>query len=464
MKVYISGISGTGMGPLALMAKAAGIKVVGSDLAKGAIYSELEAAGIEIAIGPQDGKFLQAKIAEGLDWFVYTSALPKDHTELQLAKKSGLKCTKRDDFTAYLVEKLDLKMVAVAGTHGKTTTTSMLIWAATELGLPAAYIVGTTLQFAPSGAYHPHDKFFIYEADEYDRNFLKFHPWLAVIPAVSYDHPDIYPTREDYQEAFRQFRSQCENIIDSVPTGSVASQSTQNTTAKNHSSTATSKNHSATATARNHSANTTSENSRLINLAGKVRRYGANLALQAIQLMAPKIPVEKIAEILNRFPGAGRRFEQIADGIYSDYAHHPDEIIATLDIAKDEAKLKNYQGITVIYEPHQNTRQHEVLENYKDAFTAANKIYWLPTFLTRENPNLPVLAPEDFIAKLSDGSHAEPAKLSDDLFAKILAERNAKKLVILLTAGPADQWLRKNCKNYNACAIIKTYGKSKREQ
>ena len=215
MKVFISGVTGTGMGPLALMAKAAGIEVSGTDLHKGLVYDELVKAGIEVLVGPeaQDGEFLREKLAEGVEWFVYTSALPEEHAELRLARSAGVKCTKRDDFTAFLVEELGLKMVAVAGTHGKTTTTAMIIWAALKLGLPAAYIVGTVLGFAPAGAYHEGDRYFIYEADEYDRNFLKFRPWLAVIPAVSYDHPDIYPTREDYEAAFRQFEGQSERVM-----------------------------------------------------------------------------------------------------------------------------------------------------------------------------------------------------------------------------------------------------------
>ena len=143
MKVYISGISGTGMGPLALMAVSAGIEVVGSDLARGAIYDELIAAGVKVFIGEQDGEFLKSEL-EGLDWFVHTSALAPDHAELVMAREAGIKCTKRDDFTAYLVDLLGLQMVAVAGTHGKTTTTAMIVWGALKFGLPVSYIVGTT--------------------------------------------------------------------------------------------------------------------------------------------------------------------------------------------------------------------------------------------------------------------------------------------------------------------------------
>lgn len=402
MKIYISGISGTGMGPLALMAKQAGLTVFGSDKNAGMILPELETAGIEVKIGEQDGEFLKQKIADGVDWFVYTSALPKDHPELIIAKESGIRVTKRDELTEYLVRELNLKMVAVAGTHGKTTTTSMITFAALKLGIPAAYIVGTTLGFAPSGSYKPGDEFFIYEADEYDRNFLMFHPWLAVFPSVTYDHPDVYPTREDYLEAFSQFKAQCENVIDEI-NGDVD-----------------------------------------FKLAGAVRRRDAELAMTAILNMAPEIETEKVKAVLDEFPGVGRRFERLADGIYTDYAHHPEEIAATLDVAKDEAKIRGKKGIVVVYQPHQNTRQHEVRDGYVDAFIGATKIYWIPTYLTREDPDLVVLTPEELIAGLKNADVAEPAELNDELFEKIIKYRDEGYLILLMTAGPADSWLRKN--------------------
>lgn len=401
MNVYISGISGTGMGPLALMAKAAGFAVWGSDLAKGAIYDELIKAGIEVKIGPQDGEFLREKLEGEVDWFVYTSALSADHKELVLAREAGVKCTKRDDLTAFLVSELGLKMVAVAGTHGKTTTTAMIIWAALKLGLPVSYIVGTTLGFAPSGAYKMGDKYFIYEADEYDRNFLKYHPWLAVIPAVSYDHPDIYPTVEDYEAAFLQFKAQSERVVE------------QSSFDENE-----------------------------FKLAGEVRRKDAALAAEAVFMMAPGISREKIVEILNEFPGVGRRFEKIAEGVYTDYAHHPEEIAATMGVVEDEKRLHGKKGIVVVYQPHQNTRQHEVRNGYREAFLGADKIYWLPTYLTRENPNLPVLKPEELIDGLTNKEVAEAAELSDDLVEKLQKYIDDNYLVILMTAGPADGWLR----------------------
>ena len=424
MNIYISGISGTGMGPLALMAKKAGFNVSGSDLTRGAIYDELVAEGIEVEIGEQNGELLAKKLKEGVDWFVYTSALPDTHAELVMAREAGVKCTKRDDFTTFLVEKLGLKMVAVAGTHGKTTTTAMIIWACLKLGLPVSYIVGTTLGFAPSGTYHSGDRYFIYEADEYDRNFLKYHPWLAVIPAVSYDHPDIYPTREDYEKAFLQFEAQSENVIEIVD-GEVKRRDGGRTMFRKDN----------------------------FSLAGEVRKQDAALAAEAVMKIQFEEYIRKgmivdynfaeLTEILNAFPGVGRRFEKIADGVYTDYAHHPEEIAATVEIAKEEAKLKGLKGVVVVYQPHQNIRQHEVKNDYKDSFVGVDKLFWLPTYLVREDPNLAVITPEEFVAGLSNKEVAEAAEMNDDLAKKLWGYVDEGYLVILMTAGPADEWFRK---------------------
>ena len=434
MNIYISGISGTGMGPLALMAKQAGFNVCGSDLAEGAICDELIKAGIKVKIGPQDGNYLREMIEEeGIDWFVYTSALTDDHPELVLAQKSGIKCTKRDELTEFMIEKLGLKMIAVAGTHGKTTTTAMIIWGALEEKLPVSYMVGTTLGFAPSGAYHSGDKYFIYEADEYDRNFLKYHPWLAVIPAVSYDHPDIYPTKEDYEEAFLQFKKQSENIIENTASG-----------------------------IKWNNGNEAAFEAKDFNLAGEARRMDAALATTAVLEMVQEEARSKgedilfddagLIKIMDEFPGVGRRFERINDGVYSDYAHHPEEIAATIDVVKDEKGRLGKNGIVVVYQPHQNTRQHEVKDDYKDAFLGVDKIYWLPTYLTREDENLKVLTPDELINVLDNHEIAEAAELNDELESALRDYLDKNYLVVLMTAGPADEWFRKKFGKNNRLA------------
>ena len=416
------------MGPLALMAKQAGFEVSGSDLGKGAIYDELMKAGIDVHIGKQDGEFLKEKMKDGIDWFVYTSALPEDHAELKLAREAGIKCTKRDDFTACLVETLGLKMVAVAGTHGKTTTTAMIIWTALKMHMKVSYIVGTTLGFTPSGAYHEGDEFFVYEADEYDRNFLKYHPWLSVIPAVSYDHPDIYPTKDDYEKAFEQFRKQSEFVIENTAEGLKDSRGDEILMTPD-----------------------------MFKLAGEARRIDAALAAEAVMRMDLKNLNDKMIDVMytpfpivdtmNKFPGVGRRFERISDGVYTDYAHHPEEIAATIDVAREECKISGRKGVVVVYQPHQNTRQHEVKDGYRKAFVGADKVFWLPTYLTRENPDLEVINPEDFVKDLINANIAETAELNDELEKKLCGYLNDGYLIVLMTAGPADSWMRRRFTN-----------------
>lgn len=406
MKIYISGISGTGMGPLALMAKDAGMTVSGSDLTNGPVTNELLERGIKVCLGEQNGEFMKARAkGEGIDWFVHTAALPEDHPEMQLAKKLKLKISKRDELISYLMKKLKLKMVAVAGTHGKTTTSAMIIWGAKQMGLPISYLVGTTLPFAEAGHYDPKSKYFVYEADEFDRNFLHFKPWLSVIPVVTYDHPDIYPTVEDYQEAFAQFEKQSKTVIrgDEIDGG--------------------------------------------LTLAGEARRYDATLAIDALEHILPKKFLgshhRQLVKIMNEFPGVGRRFEQVSEGYYSDYAHHPEEVKATVEIACEEADKRGLKGVVVVYEPHQNMRQKELADKYADALVGAKKIYWVPTYLTREQTKTGILQPADFIRFLENKKDAEVAELDDDLAEKVKDWHKKGYLILLMSAGPADAWIRK---------------------
>ncbi len=408
MNIYISGISGSGMGPLALMAKSVGLNIFGSDLTAGPIADELKKLNINFQIGEQTKAQISKIHQENpIDWFVYTSALPPSHPELQFAREQQIKISKRDEFIAFLVEKLNLKMVAIAGTHGKTTTTSMIIWVALKLKLPISYLVGTTLGFAQSGNYDKKARFFIYEADEYDRNFLHFTPWLSVITSISYDHADIYQTKAEYMEAFEQFKRQSQNLISDL--GYIDSR---------------------------------------ITLSGSYRRKDATLALTAIKAIINNQNIQHdeqdIIKILNAFPGVGRRFECLKDGIYSDYAHHPEEISATLELAQEESKKLNKKGVIAVYEPHQNTRQHEVFDLYQDSFINADKIFWLPTYLTREDETLKVIQPNDFIKTLKNSSSAISAEKNKTLLGTLKKYRQDGFLILLMSAGSADTWLRQN--------------------
>jgi UDP-N-acetylmuramate--alanine ligase len=404
-KIYFSGINGVGISPLAEIAQDMGEEVCGSDMRRGELAPELEKRGIEVQYGPQDGEFLKQKIAEGVDWFVYTSALRPDHPELLAAKAAGIRVSKRDEWLNEFLDKYNLKMLAVAGTHGKTTTTSMLIWVFHELGMPLNYAVGTSLPWAGRSNFDPNSQYFAYECDEFDRNFLAFHPYIAAIVSVDYDHADIYPTVDDYRAAFAQFESQSEIVV-------------KNTTIDER-----------------------------ITLPGELRRKDASVVLNVMRHLCDASD-EQIIEILNRFPGAERRFEEVSKNVFTDYGHHPQEIKATVQMAAELRDRGNYKGFAMVYEPLQNRRQYECRKDYGDVFIGVDKLFWVPSFLLREDPNQPVLTPNDLIPYMNNPEIAEAAELNDELSQK-LHQLREDGWMILMEAGGAtgDEWIRREFKD-----------------
>lgn len=412
MKVFFSGIGGVAIGPLAEIAVDVGYEVVGSDLQKSLMTEQLSSHGVAVSIG-QNGNFLRSEHEKSpIDWFVYTSALPADHPELLLAQTLGIKATKRDGLILQIIQDKDLKLIAVSGTHGKTTTTGMAVWALKQLGVPVSYSVGSTLSWGPSGRFDARSEYFVYECDEFDRNFLKFHPHLSLITSVKHDHPDTYPTEDDYKAAFRQFVAQSESTIiwqhDAEYTGNLSGDlwMLQDSDVKN------------------------------LTLAGAHNRRNASLVMKAFdKLKLGDKDAVKIA--LEAFPGTKRRFEKLAENLYTDYGHTPDEIAATLQTAKELAK-----EVVLIYQPHQNIRQHSIRDAYTDeVFRDASDIYWLPTYLSREDPSLEVLSPSDLMLCLKETKAIE-AKLDDDLWDNIQRSINAGKLVLVMGAGSIDEWAR----------------------
>ena len=414
MRVYFSAIGGVGIGPLALIAKDLGMDVLGSDVAETSITAEIAAKGIPIIMGQSQGAIKAEHAKKPIDWLVYSSSLPHDHPELVFAREAGIRVSKRDDFICEITKAEGLKMLAIAGTHGKTSTTGMAVWLMKELGQAVSYSIGTQLTWGPMGAYQKDSTYFVYECDEYDRNFLSFHPRLSLLTSVDYDHPDIYPTRTDYQAAFRQFCGQSEAII-----------------AWERDAAAIELAHKSNATLFDISGVDLGS----ITLAGEHVRQNAWLAIQAIGSITGEA-VSKLTEIMNRFPGTTRRFEKVAANIYSDYAHHPAEIRATLQMARELS-----DDVIVVYQPHQNERQHAIKSEYGDCFASASKVYWTPTYLTRENEKLAVLTPAQLISSLST-NNAVPAELDLDLARTLKAEAASGKLILALGAGPIDSWVR----------------------
>jgi UDP-N-acetylmuramate--alanine ligase len=424
MKIFFSGLGGVGMGPLAEIAGDAGYTVIGSDIGEGLMTEHLATRGIDVHIGIQDGHFLeQAHAEEAIDWFVYTPAIMEGHPELTRARELGIKTAKRGEYLAHFLKEKNLHLIAISGTHGKTTTTGMVIWVAKQLGIPVSYSIGSTISFGPSGTYDPTSNYFIYECDEFDRNFLYFHPYLSIIPSIDYDHPDTYPTETDYRDAFNQFMNQSEYTV-------IWNRDVEDLEVlKNKSSVLHIIDEEKSA-----------DNVAKLHLAGLHNRQNAYLVLSALtdHLGADK---QEVVRALESFPGTDRRFEKLADNLYSDYGHHPVEIAATLQLAREIS-----DHVVLVYQPHQNVRQHEIKDDYKDQFEQAETIYWLPTYLSREDPNLQILTPEELVSNITNKDSVHIADLTDELWQAIEHCRTDGKLVLCMGAGTIDGWLREQLK------------------
>ena len=344
-----------------------------------------------------------------------------DAPELRFCKEHGIKTTKRDDFLNFLLQEKGLRLIAVAGTHGKTTTTAMVIWLMKQLGIPISYSVGAKLSFGEMGEFDPSSTYFVYEADEFDRNFLAFHPYIAIITGIDWDHPDIYPTRESYNEAFRQFLQQSERIVMWRNDAELL----------------------AADTARVGIIDADDPRISELVLPGLVNRQDAFEVAYALQKLTGK-SLSQLIGYLNRFPGVSRRFEQIAANLYSDYAHTPPKIRGALQLAHEVAG----GNVVVVYEGLHNTRQHFIKKELRDLFEKVKQLYIVPTYLAREDPNLPLLSPDDIKNLLSSETqeHSQAAVLDDTLAAVITKHLGQGDLVLCITAGGGnslDEWVRK---------------------
>lgn len=428
MHIYFSGIGGAGIGPLAQIAHQAGYTVSGSDKQDSSYIDYLKKHGIKnIHIGQSEAEIAKIHAKNPIDWLVYSSAIAfenSDAPELVFCKAQSIKTSKRDELLNLILEDKDLGMIAIAGTHGKTTTTAMTVWILLELGLPISYLLPAKTKFAEMGKYDAKSRFFVYEADEFDRNFLAFEPKLSLITGVSWDHHEIFPTREDYQSAFKEFIDQSghtflwEEDADYLEL---------------------------TDRAGLHKLKSDDKDIDNITLLGRYNRLDAMLAVQAIH-KATNEPVDKLIEIASRFPGLSRRMEKIAPNLYSDYAHTPEKITGAMSVATEMA-AESGKDLVILYEPLTNRRQHYMLDSYKNVFEGASKIYWLPSYLAREDANQRIIPPEELISHLDDFSKiiAEPADKNDHLKMVIDNHLSHGDMVVAMVGGGGnslDDWLR----------------------
>ena len=232
-----------------------------------------------------------------------------------------------------------------------------------------------------------------------------------MIPSVTYDHADIYKTEEEYKAAFAQFIRQSRKTI------------------------------------------TETKLTERIKLAGKVRRFDLALAVEAVKEIAREegldVSEEKLIELMNEFPGVVRRMERLCDGLYTDYAHHPEEVAATIEIAREEMELTKKRGLVVAYAPLQNARQYDVINDYHDIFMGVDKLFWLPTTLLREIEGQRVILPIEFIEKLDNPEIAEVADYDEKFYLRVKEYLEQGYLVAFLSGGAGDDWMRERFSKEN---------------
>lgn len=428
MHIFFSGIGGAGIGPLALVAQQAGYQVSGSDKQTSQYIDYLRAHGIEnIQIGQRYEQIEALHRQSPIDWYVYSSAVAieqPDGPEFRFCQEQGIRTSKRDELLNTIITDKRLKLIAIAGTHGKTTTTAMLIWLFTELGQPLSYILPAKTSFADMGHYEPAAEYFVYEADEFDRNFLAYQPFVSIISGVSWDHHEIFPTREEYQQAFKKFIDQSEwTEIWREDYDYLGLESNDHYAVMD-------------------SADPNIEDLQLV---GRYNRLDAWLIVKAVRQLTGS-PVEDIIAIINRFPGLQRRMEEIVPGLYSDYAHTPEKIHGAMSVALEMAKAAGKQ-LVVVYEPLTDRRQHYMLDDYKNCFKGVTKLYWIPSYLAREDPSQPILSPAELITHLSDPSIAEARERDANLKQTIQQHLDHGDVVVGMAGGGGDSlddWLRQN--------------------
>jgi len=448
--VHFIGIGGTGLSAIARLLLEMGFTVSGSDRALSPFAEALQRDGATVHVGHN------AANVTGADWVVRSSAVSDDNPEVQEAKKRGIPVYKRSDFLGRLME--DRTGIAVAGTHGKTTTTAMIAWTLFALGRDPSFIVGSTLINLKTNARAGKGKTFVIEADEYDRMFLGLKPRIAIVTNLEHDHPDCYPTFEDMRSAFRSF-------VGLLPTDGTlvaciddpAASSLMNDARRNGRNILayglqgeSTINASQWMLARNTQPNTrggfdfdavsnlfpeTQTIHVSLQVPGKHNVQNALAALAVIGLLG--LPPKKAAEALGEFRGTGRRFEVAGEvhgiTIVNDYGHHPTEIKATLAAAR-----ARYPGrrIVAVWQPHTYSRTQTLFEQFASAFPDADEVIATEVYASREPKQN--FSSAMVISYMKHASARFIAGLADTT-KYLLAHLRPGDVLIVFSAGDADQ-------------------------
>ena len=447
--VHFIGIGGSGLSAIARMLSESGYTVTGSDQTWSSFAADLQAAGIAVAVGHAPHN------VRGADWVVRSSAIPDDNAEVVAARAAGIPVFRRADFLGKFMA--DKQGIAVAGTHGKTTTTAMIAFVLTELGLEPSFIVGGVLSNYGVNARAGAGSAFVVEADEYDRMFLGLRPRIEVITSLEHDHPDCYPTFEDMFSAFQAFVSllpQEGTLIGCLDDGGAAAVLLQ-ARRLGRQVLAYSLRQVAGGQAprwmqgRNLLANqrggfdfeavTNVGSTPSVSLSLQVPgEHNVSNALAALSVCAVlELPLQPAAEALQRFTGTGRRFEVKGElrgvVVIDDYAHHPTEIRATLAAARSR-----YPGrrIWAVWQPHTYSRTQTLFREFVGAFQDADETIVTEVYRSRE-PAQDYSSAQLVRAMNTPAAHFMPTL--EATTAYLLEHLRREDVVLVLSAGDADQ-------------------------
>lgn len=389
--IFFIGIGGAGTSALAELLLMQGRKVSGSDAIDSDKVRTLREMGAEVQIGHRT-----ENIADDVDLVVYSSAVHSDNVEYKAAELRGIPLMRRANFMARVLE--DKRTIAVAGTHGKTTTSSMITSVLMEARLDPTALIGASVKElggrnARSGA----GQLAVVEADEYDRSFLTLSPYIAVMTSLEAEHLDIYRDLSDLESAFTEFANKGESTgfavvcIDEPSLRSLTPRLSKRIVTYGLSS----------ADAKYKAMNITQSPTRT-----KAQIYRGGEPLGELELGVPgehnvknalaaiavgdilSIPFETTRKALKRFTGAERRFQIVGEAsgvlVIDDYAHHPTEIRVTLQAAR---ACYPKRRLIACFQPHTFTRTRDFAEEFgKVLAELADEIVLLDVYPAREKP------------------------------------------------------------------------------
>jgi len=421
------------MSALARYYHSKGAKVSGYDKTPSSLTKELEDAGMSIHY--EENVNLIPKDAELV---VYTPAVPKEHEELVYYQRQGYKVVKRSDVLQIVTE--SSFNICIAGTHGKTTITTMVAHLLRHTGYGCnAFLGGISVNYE-TNFWSSERNVSVVEADEYDRSFLKLSPDIAIITAMDPDHLDIYGTAEEMEKAFVEFSGRIK------PGGLLISKFGLKRTTDLKGS------RRLTYAVQNKSAEAHAENIRMMNGSyefdvvikdKRIEKATLNIgglhnvenAIAAITAASSlNIDDEKIKAAIADFKGVKRRFEYIikTPGLVfiDDYAHHPEELRALISGAKS---LFSDKKCTVIFQPHLYTRTKDLADGFAEVLDVADTVILLPIYPARELP-IPGVSSEMILDKMKNKNK----KVMDKEELKDWIKTSFDKKGVLVTAGAGD--------------------------